>query len=533
MNRFNYPSDLLRVLRTLLWLVPLSMVMLALSYALDVYFNLQYLPVPPWPLFIGVVVLGFLGLALTWIALRWAASKTEELLDSRRECNERAEELVLLNNLFAASRSLELDQIMSTILDNTVQALEASAGMLFLRENGSQDLVLKTYTGISDGMARQEAVLTPGHCLCGQAADTRQVLLALEVSQDPRCTSDVCICDGFKSVACAPLDVNGQLVGLIQLASEDIAHFTENQRDFLNAAAAQLSVAIENARLYDEVQAFNTNLEHEIAQRTGELEKARQTLAVKAEQLQSLLSESYRVQEDTKERIAHDMHDGVTQTIIGALFEIQAAQDSLAKNPNIASVNLSRAQELLADVDQEIRRVIYDFHPPILDMVGLVAATERYASTFEQTYHISCRVTVEGEKQRLDKHTELTIYRILQSAMLNIATHSSASQAWVEFSFQPDNLQVTIEDDGVGFDPGVTLTTPGEHLGLIGMIERAESLGATLLLESLPGQGTKIIFNLPTHEESLPLHSLASLASSKDQLVPVCGNPNCPFHSQT
>jgi signal transduction histidine kinase len=539
MNRFNQPTDLIRVLRAVLWLVPISMALLGLSYALDVYFNLQYLPVPPWPFFLGVVVLGFIGPVFTWFALSWAVRKSQELLDSRRECDERAEELVLLNDLFAASRSLELDEILSTVLDNTVTALEASAGMLFLRENGSEDLVLRNYTGISDGMAMQEAVLTPGHCLCGQAADSREVLLALEVSQDPRCTSDVCICAGFRSVACAPLDVNGQLVGLIQLASADAAHFCESQRDFLNAAAAQLSVAIENARLYDEVQTFNNKLEVEIAQRTGELESARQTLAKKAQQLQELLSESYRVQEETKERIAHDMHDGVTQTIIGALYEIQAAQDSLVTNPNIASVNLSRAQDLLADVDQEIRRVIYDFHPPVLDMMGLVAATERYASTFEQTYNIQCRVRVDGETQRLAKHTEVTIYRILQSAMLNIATHSNASQARVRFSFAPDSLEVTIEDDGEGFDPQKTLATPGEHLGLIGMIERSESLGASLVLDSLPGQGTKVIFNIPfpqepgrDENEDLVVVSGETPPSPGQRLVPMCGNPNCPFHGE-
>jgi two-component system sensor histidine kinase DegS len=540
MNRFNQPTDLIRVLRAILWLAPISMALLGLSYALDVYLNLQYLPVPPWPFFLGVVVLGSIGPVATFLGLRWAIRKTEDLLHSRRECDERTQELVLLNNLFAASRSLELDQIMSTILSNTVEALEANAGMLFLRENGGDDLVLQTHTGISDGMAEQEAVLTPGHCLCGQAADSREVLLALEVGQDPRCTSDVCICDGFRSVACAPLDVNGQLVGLIQLASAEAAHFTESQRDFLNAAAAQLSVAIENARLYDEVQSFNSKLEDEIVQRTGELEKARASLAKKAHQLQGLLSESYRVQEETKERIAHDMHDGVTQTIIGALFEIQAAQDSMLKNPNIASVNLSRAQELLADVDQEIRRVIFDFHPPVLDMLGLVAAVERYATTFEQTYNIACRVRVAGEKHRLDKQTELTIYRIVQSAMLNIATHSSASRARVRFSFEPQNLQVSVEDNGVGFDPQETLATPGEHLGLIGMIERAESLGATLLLESLPEQGTRIILNLPTHQdadrslnEGMPMESLAPISSAHDPLVPVCGNADCPFHGDS
>ena len=377
-----------------------------------------------------------------------------------------------------------------------MDALNAPAGMLFIQDNGTQGLKLETYRGISDEMAEKESILIPGHCLCGQAVETRQVLFAPEIVGDPRCTSDVCICAGFRSVACAPLHVNDQLVGLIQLASLDAGHFSEMQHDFLNAAAAQLSVSIENARLYNEVQSFNHNLEREISQRTGELELARQSLAEKARQLQGLLRESYRVQEETQERIAHDMHDGVTQTIIGALFEIQAAQDSLIGNPNIASVNLSRAQDLLAEVDQEIRRVIYDLHPPVLDMMGLVIATKRFASACAPTFNIDCRVKIEGEQQRLEKGSEVTIYRIIQSAIQNIGTHSHADQAQIIFSFGSDNFQVTVNDNGIGFDPEKTLAIPGDHLGLIGMIERAESLGASLTLESQLGYGTNVIFNM-------------------------------------
>jgi GAF domain-containing protein len=127
--------------------------------------------------------------------------------------------------------------------------------------------------------------------------------------------------------------VKGQLVGLLQLASPNVGHFTESQKDFLAAIARQVGVSIENARLYDEVRVFNVELEKKVNQRTRELESARWALAEKARQLQRLLSESYRVQEDIQARIAHDMHDGVTQIIIGALYETQAARQALVDDP--------------------------------------------------------------------------------------------------------------------------------------------------------------------------------------------------------
>ncbi len=493
-------TDLLRILRYTLWLVPTLMGLIGLAYTLVEHFNHRTHPAWPWPSFLAGAVLGFTGPIFTWFALRWAVSMAEEYLASQGEIAQRADELVVLNKLITASRSLDLEETLTTILDKTMDALDASAGMLFVQDNGSQGLNLETYRGIPEEMAIKEAQLVPGSCLCGQAVESRQVLFAPEIVDDPRCTSDACICAGFRSVACAPLHVNDQLVGLIQLASPVAGHFSEKQHDFLNAAAAQVSVSIENARLYDEVQSFNLKLENKISQRTGELEAARKSLVDKASQLQGLLSESYRVQEETQERIAHDMHDGVTQTIIGALYEIQAAQDSLVGSPAVAAVNLSRAQDLLAEVDQEIRRVIYDLHPPVLDMMGLVVATKRYASTCAPTFNIDCRVSVDGEQNRLEKQTEVTIYRILQSAMHNIAAHSHADRGWITFTFEPDNFLVSVEDNGIGFDPQEALVTPGEHLGLIGMIERAESLGATLCLDSSHGHGAKVILNLPSPE---------------------------------
>jgi signal transduction histidine kinase len=347
-------------------------------------------------------------------------------------------------------------------------------------------------------MAEREARLAPGHCLCGQAVKTRQVLFAADVGEDVRCTSDLCICEGFRSVACAPLEAKGQLVGLLQLASPDVGHFTDGQRDFVAAMARQMSVSIENARLYDTVRVFNVELEQKVNQRTRELESARWALAEKARQLQRLLSDSYRIQEDTQARIAQDMHDGVTQMIIGALYETQAARQAMSDDPDRAAESLTRAQQLLAEVEVEIRRVIYDLHPPILDAMGLVVALKRLAATFTAAFNVECEIQVVGRSRRLPKEIEVAVFRIIQAALHNVASHAHARRAQVGFDFGSDWLKVRIEDDGVGFDPAAVMTVPGEHLGLIGMKERAEGLGAELIVSSTPGAGTRVELRLPS-----------------------------------
>jgi len=491
-------EDLIRVLRLTHWIVPVLMAFIGISYTLFEHTRHRGEPAWPWITWFGIVVLGVIGPVLSWTVMHWAIRATNAYLASQGQLEDRADELSTLNKLStAASRSLDLRQTITAILEQTMTALDAAAAMVFIQDDDPKGLRLEAYRGISLEMAQQEANLLPGHCMCGQAALSRQVLFADDVNDDPRCTSNLCICEGFRSVACAPLEVKGELIGLLQLASPNLNHFTQEQSGFLAAAAAQVSVSIENARLYDKLRTFNVELEQKVNQRTHELEAARWALAEKARQLQRLLSESYRIQEDTQARIAQDMHDGVTQTVIGALYESQAARQLLYEDPDRAIESLARAQKLMSEVETEIKRVIYDLHPPALDMMGIVVALKRYAASFTTTFGISCQVQATGIARRLPRETEISIYRIIQAALHNVVTHAKAKQVQVSFDFGSDWLEIGIEDNGNGFEPSKALANPGEHLGLIGMKERAEGIGADLEVDSKPGQGTRITIHIP------------------------------------
>lgn len=493
--------DLLRVLYITQWVVPILMAFIGIIFTLIE--NQRHLGEPgwPWPTWLGILVLGLIGPVFSWLVIHWAYRTAEAYLSSQAQLLSRAEELAALNKLsVATSHSLDLEKTISTVLEESMVALDAEAGMVFIQGSNGSGLRLEAHRGISSEMANKEARLNPGYCLCGRAVQSRQVLFAGDVGDDPRCTSDVCICEGFRSVACAPLEVKGDLVGLMQLASPEVEHFTNDQSAFISAVANQVSVSIENSRLYERVRGFNVELEQTVNQRTKELEAARWALAEKARQLQRLLSESYRVQEDTQARIARDMHDGVTQTIIGALYETQAARQALIDDPDRASENLARAQNLLTEVDEEIRRVIYDLHPPVLDMMGLVVAMKRYAATFAATFDIDCQVLVEGTPCRLERDIEIGIYRIIQSALQNVINHSKATRTSVAFSFSPASLKVAITDNGTGFDPKNALETPGDHLGLLGMKERVEGMGARLVVNSSLHDGTLVELHLPNPE---------------------------------
>jgi two-component system sensor histidine kinase DegS len=225
--------------------------------------------------------------------------------------------------------------------------------------------------------------------------------------------------------------------------------------------------------------------------------RLQEELALKAQQLQRLLTETISVQEEERARIARDMHDGVTQLVIGALYETQAARELLRDTSHPALIKLERAQDLLHQVEGETRRVIGDLHPPILDTMGLVPALKRYVAAFEDIFHLPCNLHVAGQPFRLSNGTELAVYRIVQEALHNVESHARARSVAITLSFQADELRTVVEDDGQGFCPNEVLADHGDHYGLPSMLERAQSIGARLQVDSAPGQGTRIILAVP------------------------------------
>ncbi len=203
------------------------------------------------------------------------------------------------------------------------------------------------------------------------------------------------------------------------------------------------------------------------------------------------------VQEEERGRIAHDMHDGLIQLIIGALYEIQAAKENLPAGPDVAVEKLRTAQELLTHVEGEIRRVIYDLRPMILDSTGLTPALKKHAQSFSQLFGIPCSVRVTGTAYRLAPDKEVAAYRIVQEALHNVQAHAGATAAHLHLAFRPTALLATVEDDGQGFHYAEVMSEPKGRMGLIGMRERAQSIGAKISVESVAGRGTIVTLRVP------------------------------------
>ncbi|RMF48575.1 MAG: GAF domain-containing protein, partial [Anaerolineae bacterium] len=296
-----------------------------------------------------------------------------------------------------------------------------------------------------------------------------------------------------------PLLRGEDVLGLLALEQQGHCYETEYEIKIAWTFANHAAVAIENARLYSQIKAFNQELEARVAERTEELAEARDQLSRQAAQLRLLLKKTVRVQEDERKRIAQEIHDGLTQWVMGALFELQAAKINLPARPEEALKKLTNAQEILKQIKTEMRRTIFDLRPPLLETRGLIAAVEELATVWQQVSNLTCKVVVKGEPVPLPPEESINIYRIVQEALNNIEKHANAHKAEISFHFKKELLEIRLADDGRGMEaiPENFPTASPNHLGLYGMHERAASMGGRLQITSLPGNGTRLVLKIP------------------------------------
>lgn len=206
-------------------------------------------------------------------------------------------------------------------------------------------------------------------------------------------------------------------------------------------------------------------------------------------------------QEEERRRLARDLHDDTIQSLIALKQRVQLAHLGLENGAVDGSTDKSLAEleSMTEQTIQDLRRVTRALRPIYLEDLGLVTALEMLALEVSQTSNIPVTFNRQGSEQRLDPKVELALYRMVQEALNNIVRHSQATQAAVNLSFSPKEINLRVTDNGKGFKVPKTPAefAPSGHYGLLGLQERAELTGATLKIQSSPGQGSEILIYLP------------------------------------
>jgi len=420
-----------------------------------------------------------------WALIRTDAPGDEAISSALDKIEQSLEELRALNEigqLLACEEDLKC--ILSAIVGQAVALLHADAGII-----GSWDPEGEVFRDVA---ASNLPIIFPGRSfgagesLSSQVAKSGQAVFVDDYQNYPYRIPEL---DPLRLHAGlgVPLMVGSQCRGALVVHSIDPARrFTARDGELLATFARQAGTAFEKARLYQLA-----------LDQLKELTHAREQLAREGQELERALSNMVRLQEEERSRIAADVHDGVVQMMVGSLFELQAAMAYFPGEPDMVKTKQEKARSLIRDSITELRRVIFDLRPTVLDAAGLVPAVERLVEDLQQSSPAHLDVVVDGTPARLPAEVEIGAYRIVQEALNNAIKHSQARSVQVSMRFGGEDLAVTVSDDGKGFSTNEATSIDGKTAGLIGMRERARSLKGKLLLASSKERGTAVTATIP------------------------------------
>jgi PAS domain S-box-containing protein len=248
----------------------------------------------------------------------------------------------------------------------------------------------------------------------------------------------------------------------------------------------------------ESLRQLNLELESRVESRTAELQTMNQALQESRRRLQMLSQRLVQVQEEERRSLARELHDRVGQSLIALNLNLTIIQAELARGyTEQLGTRMTDSIELVSQVITLVRDVMSNLRPTILDDYGLESALQTYVHEFQNRYGIP----VHFEKQtppipRLESSIEITLLRISQEALTNVARHAQASQASLSLRLDEKQVYLTIEDNGIGIPSLEGANRPRSH-GLKIMQERAEALEGTLHIRSTPGKGTTIEVIIP------------------------------------
>jgi len=383
----------------------------------------------------------------------------------------------------ALIRSMHVDEISKLVLDQARHLTGSTCGYVGYIDPDTGNLIAPTSSGEvwdSCQVSKKKEVFEKLRGLWGWVLTNRKPLLSNLPSNDPRSEGTpeghVRI-DQFLS---APALMGDLLVGQISLANPG-RDYTQQDLVLVDRLASFYALAVQRKHTED-------------------------ALAHSREQLRLLSSKLLAAEEEERRRIAQDMHDSIGQSLAAIKFSVENVLNNV-KEHHIGGLadSLQRIIPSVQNAMEEARRIYTGLRPSCLDDLGILATISWFCREYQETYKgIWIESQIEIEEGDIPEPLKIVIFRILQEALNNIARHSKAE--WVDLSFVKRNglIQLTIEDDGVGFelDPIGEEIFHGTSLGIAGMNERADLTGGVFRIDSVIGKGTTICVSWPCHNSA-------------------------------
>jgi len=199
-------------------------------------------------------------------------------------------------------------------------------------------------------------------------------------------------------------------------------------------------------------------------------------------------------QENERLHLARQMHDGPAQSLTNLILQAEICERLFDTDPTRARIELGNLKNAVNATFQKTRGFIFDLRPMMLDDLGLIPTLKRYVQGFEEKSGLSTNLTIVGKERRLPPHTEVIIFRVVQGLLKNISQHANATHVQVSVNLEGEVIDVSVEDDGSGFDVDSAMASARQRktLGIAAMQEQVEMLDGQINFESDIGRGTRV-----------------------------------------
>ena len=306
-----------------------------------------------------------------------------------------------------------------------------------------------------------------------RAFDEGDAMLTSDIGYDPELGRIIAL-RSCTTAHIFPLRSGFNIYGAMLFAHPDPNYFTKERCGMLDIIGRQSVIAVQNARLY-----------------------------------QDLVEEKERmieVQEETRKKLARDLHDGPTQSVAAIAMRINLVRRMLKKDHKGTEDELVKIEELAHRTTKEVRHMLFTLRPLILESQGLTAALDAMAEKMRETFAQNVIVNVdEAVLEDMEMGKQGVIFYIIEEATNNARKHANALHIWVRLrSFERGIALLEIEDDGMGFDVEAVNKSYDQRgsLGMINLRERTELVNGLLNIDSAPGRGTRIQVYIPLTEEA-------------------------------
>lgn len=367
--------------------------------------------------------------------------------------------------------TFDINKLLSDTMQLAADVIDAGAASLMLIDEEREELVFEVSHGSRSKMLRQQRIpLDEG--IAGWVARNGYPVIVNDARTDPRFSHRVDVRTGFltQSIAAVPLKIKGRIIGVLEVLNKySGAGFNQEDVRLMSSIAAQAAIALENARLYQQVRQERDHI--------------------------------IKAQEDVRRELARKLHDGPVQLLSAISMSLDHLERLNEVKPEAVHNEINALRNLVRQATRDARNVLFELRPIILETQGLVAALEEYVNQLRSSESFDIHFKTI-EEVGYDAKVAGTIFSIAQEAINNIKRHANARNVWLLLEPKNNRFIVTVRDDGEGFDVEKIEASYDRRgsFGLINMRERAQLVEAELHIQSrqdAPNRGTSIQLILP------------------------------------